>query len=445
MPQMSLFKKLTQTTAAMILIILSAYSSLLNFHPVTVTAQSALSTYEQRKVDIKANQAKIDEQLKSVNVDFENTSSRKSTLSAERKAKEDEVNKIKNSIDIIDLVSKKIQEQIEEYKKELKTLEGTQAEIYNELWIDSRIPFLAKLLNRNIIESFEAGKKLKNLEDEASKITEEIRVKSSQLEDQLEEQKKLKSQSQAVQTLVDTKVSGLNFLIEQVQGDESKYTQLMKSLDDQKKAADAELEKAGIDYKKQAEEITKNNLDAQKSLLYQPSNLSANNNKPGYLGCWNEANGLNVESNFFGPVVARGTANRGFFCGYGFKGHDGLDIGGDWDEPLLAIADGIVLQTGYDGMAGYHIVIEISLPSGQKVYSHYLHMSSPSNVSPGAYVKKGQPVGKMGSTGNSSGRHVHVMLIEANNTHQYFCSMGGSAKCYNPARYIDNPIGQITG
>ncbi|MBC7406240.1 MAG: peptidoglycan DD-metalloendopeptidase family protein [Candidatus Parcubacteria bacterium] len=435
MPQMSLFKKFIHITMAIILTCSTINLSLSPLQSITVTAQSPLSTFEQRKTDIKAKQAEIDQQLKDVNVDFESTTNRKSTLAAERKAREEEVNKIKTSIEIIDVLSKKIQGQIEEYKKELQGLENTQAEIYNELWIDSRIPFLAKLLNRNIIESFEAGKKLKNLEDEASKITEEIRSKNQQLEEQLAEQIKLKSQWQAAQAIVDTKVFGLNNLIEQVQNDESKYAQLMKALTDQKKARDIELEKAGIDYKKLEEEITTKNQEAQKAGLYQPNNLVPNNNKPGYIGCWNEANNLNVPRGFFGPIVSKGTYNQPFHCG-----HDGLDIGGNWGEPLFALADGIVVQTGYDYAAGNHIVIEMTLPSGQKVYSHYLHMLTPSLVRSGDFVRKGQPVGKLGSTGNSSGRHVHLMLIDTSSGN-YFCSYGGNAKCYNPARFIDNVIG----
>ena len=132
MPQTSLFKKFTHITMAIILTCSTINLSLSPLQSITVTAQSPLSTFEQRKTDIKAKQAEIDQQLKDVNVDFESTTNRKSTLAAERKAREEEVNKIKTSIEIIDVLSKKIQGQIEEYKKELQGLENTQAEIYNE-------------------------------------------------------------------------------------------------------------------------------------------------------------------------------------------------------------------------------------------------------------------------------------------------------------------------
>ena len=442
MSQLSLFKNFTKAVTATVITIttFSIGLTLGSVNPLNVQAISPLSAYEQRKADIKSKQEEIDKQLKDVNVDFEGATSRKSSLSAERKAKEEEVNKIKNAIEIIDLVSKKIQEQIDQYNKELKVLEGTQAEIYNELWIDSRIPFLAKVLNRSIIESFEAGKKLKNLEEEATKITEEIRLKNQQLQDQLEEQKKLKSQWQGAQAIVDTKVSGLNYLIEQVQNDESKYTQLMKTLDDQKKAGDAELERAGIDYKKQAEEITKKNQEAQKAGLYQPNNLIPNNNRPGYIGCGFEANNLNAPNGFFGPVVSNGTYNQSFHCG-----HDGMDIGGAIGTPLYALADGIVIQANrspsWNYGAGNYIVIEMTVPSGQKVLSNFLHMQSPTAFGLGSFVKKGQEVGRIGMTGNTTGPHVHFMLIEGNSGGNFFCSYSGGAKCYNPARYLNNVIG----
>ena len=213
----------------------------------------------------------------------------------------------------------------------------------------------------------------------------------------------------------------------------------MKSLDEQKKAGDAELEKAGIDFKKQAEEITQKNQAAQKAGLYQPNNLVPNNNKPGYIGCSFEANNLNVPNGYFGPVVSNGTYNQSFHCG-----HDGMDVGGAIGTPLYAIADGIVAQANrspsWNYGAGNYIVIEMTVPSGQKVYSNFLHMQTPTNFGVGSFVKKGQEVGRIGMTGNTTGPHVHFMLIESNNG-QFFCSYGGGARCYNPARFINNVIG----
>ena len=101
MSQLSLFKNFTKAVTAIVITIttFSIGLTLGSVNPLNVQAISPLSAYEQRKADIKSKQEEIDKQLKDVNVDFEGATSRKSSLSAERKAKEEEVNKIKNAID----------------------------------------------------------------------------------------------------------------------------------------------------------------------------------------------------------------------------------------------------------------------------------------------------------------------------------------------------------
>ena len=82
--------------------------------------------------------------------------------------------------------------------------------------------------------------------------------------------------------------------------------------------------------------------------------------------------------------------------------HSGVDIPGPVGTAIYATADGVVGRTGWVG--GYGNLIE--LEHGKGIQTRYGHLSSIS-VTPGSRVKRGQLIGLMGSTGRSTGSHLH--------------------------------------
>jgi murein DD-endopeptidase MepM/ murein hydrolase activator NlpD len=82
--------------------------------------------------------------------------------------------------------------------------------------------------------------------------------------------------------------------------------------------------------------------------------------------------------------------------------HPGVDFAGPWGATVHATAPGVVVVAGQHG--GYGNMVEID--HGLGIHTRYGHLSSVL-VSVGARVGKGSPVGKLGSTGRSTGPHVH--------------------------------------
>jgi murein DD-endopeptidase MepM/ murein hydrolase activator NlpD len=82
--------------------------------------------------------------------------------------------------------------------------------------------------------------------------------------------------------------------------------------------------------------------------------------------------------------------------------HSGVDIPGPYGTPIYATADGVVGRTGWVG--GYGNLIE--LEHGKGIQTRYGHLSS-MLVTPGKRVKRGELIGLMGSTGRSTGNHLH--------------------------------------
>ena len=88
-----------------------------------------------------------------------------------------------------------------------------------------------------------------------------------------------------------------------------------------------------------------------------------------------------------------------------YRPHHGMDFGARRGTPLLAVYDGKVSFSGR--MGGYGNVVKIKHPSGYE--SLYAHQSR-RKVRRGQHVKKGQIIGYVGSTGRSTGPHLHFGL-----------------------------------
>lgn len=91
---------------------------------------------------------------------------------------------------------------------------------------------------------------------------------------------------------------------------------------------------------------------------------------------------------------------------YGEK-HQGIDIVGQgYNSPILSISDGDVYKSFYDSIYGNQIIIRHQ----NDIYSMYSHLSN-ILVEQGTKVNKGQKIGTMGSTGMTTGVHLHFSIF----------------------------------
>jgi murein DD-endopeptidase MepM/ murein hydrolase activator NlpD len=103
-------------------------------------------------------------------------------------------------------------------------------------------------------------------------------------------------------------------------------------------------------------------------------------------------------------------ANKHYISGYDWNpdaGHRGIDIAGDTGEPVYAVDYGVVVYAGWNEW-GYGNMVMIDHGNGWQ--SLYAHLSA-INVICGGSVLQGTVIGAIGSTGNSSGSHLHFELM----------------------------------
>lgn len=112
-----------------------------------------------------------------------------------------------------------------------------------------------------------------------------------------------------------------------------------------------------------------------------------------------------VESGMMMPAAGPITS----YFGYRFhpilhftRFHAGVDIGASWGSPIVAAADGQVAAAGWSGGYGR----EVRIAHGGGLLTLYGHMSE-IVAQPGSFVRQGQLIGYVGSSGLSTGPHLH--------------------------------------
>jgi murein DD-endopeptidase MepM/ murein hydrolase activator NlpD len=86
--------------------------------------------------------------------------------------------------------------------------------------------------------------------------------------------------------------------------------------------------------------------------------------------------------------------------------HKGVDLTAGYGEPVKAAAAGTVVSADWDGGFG----IKVDVDHGNGYHTWYCHLSR-ALVHPGQYVRKAQEIAEVGSTGASTGAHLHFQIM----------------------------------
>lgn len=194
----------------------------------------------------------------------------------------------------------------------------------------------------------------------------------------------------------------------------SYYTDLLEKQDEDIRSRQEELEKLNEEYKAlyeqqvseeearkklekelklQAEILAQAVKDAEQAILNYNTSLSAFG-WPLKPGVWYYV------SSYFGW--------RNDPLGRGYQHHSGLDIAAGGGNAVIAVCDGVVTTAKWHYSYGNYVVIY----HGDGTSSLYAHMMNNSlTVKVGDKVKRGQQIGKVGSTGDSTGNHLHFSVL----------------------------------
>lgn len=101
--------------------------------------------------------------------------------------------------------------------------------------------------------------------------------------------------------------------------------------------------------------------------------------------------------------------------------HEGVDISADNGVPVIAAADGVVVEAGVKGGYGRYVAVR----HAESLTTFYAHLGAIApGVKPGVAVRAGTPLGRIGSTGTSTGPHLHFEIRD------------GDQRPLNPAMFL---------
>lgn len=321
-------------------------------------------------------------------------------LKSEKSSIQSYINQLDKQMNVI---SGEIADFEEKIEKKIADIEGTKEELDAaqtacEKQYDSmkkRIQFIYETPKASLIEILCSSKNMGELLNRANDVAsmsdydrdmmnklaatkEEIAVQKETLEAELEElkmmQDELESQKKSVTASINAKKGELS----------AKATQIGDATDEQG------------DYQRQLEEQEKL-LDEIEEQIAKAANPDAyQGSATGFI--WPCPSYTRISS-YFGPrprPVAGASTN-----------HKGVDLAAPYGADILASASGVVTTSTYSSSAGNYIVIA----HGNGISTVYMHASS-LLVSVGDTVSQGQVIARVGSTGYSTGNHLHFGVIK---------------------------------
>ena len=216
-----------------------------------------------------------------------------------------------------------------------------------------------------------------------------------------------------------------NALLEQLSEETGYYTEYLESDEEALASIDAAIEAAA---KKYAESLTTTTTTTTTTKKSSSSSSSSSTTTTTTKSSSSSSKYISL----IYPVPTCTTISCGW---YGYSGHTGVDFSCATGSEVVASESGIVIistdLTNSDGSYrsyGRYIVImhDKTTSSGEVVYTLYAH-NSYRLVSAGDYVSEGQVIAYSGSTGNSTGPHLHFEV-----------RVGGSSQSYavNPLLYL---------
>ncbi len=418
---------------------------------IEVSSQAYLTKYETKKADIEVQKSKVKETLNNVAGKLEETSRLAGTLKEQVAKVQVEIDNTNTAITQTKLIINQLEDQIATNQRDLEELIIQMKELIFDIQKANQVTPLESIVSSGTLgEALSKVYNLTGLQDKA----ENLRIKILRTRDELEKNRKLAEESRAqlegAKALLASQKSSLDDLLQKTQNDEENYKRYAKNLEQQdnelnNQIAQAEREK-NTDAVKYRQEEERKRIEAEKAAAPTYTGGNGNLNPPAggtstrgaTTNCFYE-DGSNpgIPEGFFGSPT------DGYFVReFDGCGHDGVDIANGIGTPLRSIADGVVVKRSYAGNGyGNYTIIKHTLPNGRRIYSLYAHQNSVPIYGIGTFVLKGQQIGYMGTTGRSTGSHLHFSLfsesfeVSLNDG----CLYGGwsHSYCYKPSRFVN--------
>ncbi|PZL75873.1 peptidase M23 [Enterococcus plantarum] len=407
------------------LLVTLSFMLLVSTAPMTVLADDIDQKIENqtKKIeDIIKNEKDAKEYLSSLENEITIIETEYQKVLSEKQKHEKEMNKLNKDIANLETKIKKRNQQLQAQARTTQTNHEQESMLTVLLSAESISDAISKALavntlvtaNNDILTAQKQDKKeLDTLKISLTETLKTLEKKTAELEEKeaalaeakLEQNVKI---NEIAASLASEKAEKDKFVKQKEEAIKRKEAQLKAIAEEKKKEAEAKAiaEKQAKEQAK-VKQAAPTQTAEQEKVVSLPETETSNNDVPENS---QQAPTPPVSSGGWSAPVANLTVTSGFGgredpTGISGSFHDGIDFGGASGTPIMAARSGEVVSANYGGMAGNHVVIK----HDNGYYSYYLHMSS-LTVSAGQSVSAGQNLGGMGTTGNSTGVHLHFSI-----------------------------------
>ena len=346
--------------------------------PASAVTQAEIDAMREEADDLKSQQKEIQAKLDALEADQANAMERKTLLEQQINATQAEINTIAAQIAKYDELIAQKQEELSQAEAE----EQAQYELFCErvrymeeqgevsYWsiLFSSKDFADLLDNAMMVE--EIMDYDNQVMDQLIALREQIEQDKAELETARQEQQDAKAEQEAAQANLQAQESEVDALLSQISNQE-----------DELEAREAQLRAA-------SDAATAEIAAAERELAAQIANVPS---ESGFL--WPLPGRYNLSSLFGSrkhPIT--GKANN----------HTGIDIPASSGTSILAAKSGVVTTSTYNNSYGNYVVVSHS-DGTSTLYAHMVRR----NCSKGDTVSQGQVIGYVGTTGSSTGNHLH--------------------------------------
>ncbi len=350
--------------------------------PSSAVTQAEIDDLKDEAAELDSQRAELQAQLKAIQADKSKALEQKSLLEQQIDATQSEINNIQAQI-------QKYSQLITQKEGELAEAEEQEQELY-ELFCErvrymeeeGEVSYWSILFSSSdfsdLLDNFMMVEEVidydNSVMEELLALQEQIETDKAALETSKEEQEAAKAKQEAAKADLKDQEAQVDALIQEISGQE-----------DQLEAAEAQLKAAA------------NAMDAEikrleKEMAEQIANVPS---ESGFL--WPLPSSWNTLSSLFGSRIHPITGKP--------NNHTGIDIPASKNTNIYAAKSGVVTTSTYNSSYGNYVVVSHS----DGTSTLYAHMNKRA-VSKGETVSQGQVIGYVGTTGSSTGNHLHFEI-----------------------------------
>ncbi|WP_303924987.1 murein hydrolase activator EnvC [Subdoligranulum variabile] len=362
---------------------------------------NTMTLADDKKSELQAQKEQAQQELEAIQQQIKENEANKANAEELKEQYEQQTEVITNQIGLLQQSIAQVEQDINTKQLEI---EGKQKEVdikqaeYDERWagFKDRLGAMQMLNDGGSIALLSSASSLyqlltfaESLEQISSKdkeICQQIEAERQELEAQRTDLENAKAELESQQAELQNQNNQLD----------SKKSELQVSIQQQDQTiSEADAAAAVLEAE---EEQARKNLDAAAAQLDAYLNSQVDKYSDAALTC-----SLN-----FGPALP---TYKYISCVFGTGGHRGTDFAAPGGTEIYAVADGIVTDATYHYSWGNYVQIYHGKDDEGNTYSTlYAHMISTPIVSAGQTVTKGQVIGYVGSTGYSTGNHLHLEM-----------------------------------